>query len=189
MILEEDLVAQDFDLEKITGRDFSENEELLFDIGDAVADHIRERAAAKKGLGGKPLPAPYSKEYAKSADFKLFGKDEKIVNMRLTGDMLDSIEIIEAEGSQLRVGIADENAPKAHGHMTGKNGTVPKMERKFFGLTPDELKGVLKKFKSEIKELPKAGRSQEQTTRRLGDLEAQIESIGEAGDLFTFEES
>jgi len=190
LILEEDLVAQEFDLEEITGRDFSEDEPLLFEIGEAVADFVRDRSASNKGIGGKTLPKPYSKVYQESADFKLFGKSANDVNMRLTGDMLDSIEIIDAQGSKLLVGITDENAPKAHGHMTGKNGQVPKMKREFFGLTADELNKVLKEFKSDIKKLPKAGESEETSAvRTLGDLEAQIESIGESGDLFTFEES
>lgn len=191
LIIEEDEISQEWDLSEITGKDFSEEEPLLFEIGEAVADYIRDRSAANKGIGGKQLRKPYSKEYQESADFKLFGKSANDVNMQLTGDMLDAIEIVEAEGSSLKVGILDENAPKAHGHMTGKNGQVPKMKREFFGLTKSEFDEVIKPFKSQIKDLPRAGRQERQAerARTLGDLEAQIESIGEAGDLFTFEES
>lgn len=185
MILEEDLVAQEFDLEAITGRDFSEDQMLVNRIGDAIVDYTVKRVNAKKGIGGQNLRSPYSKEYQKSTEFELYGKTKDNVNMQLTGDMIDSIETLDVDDSILVVGIDNENAPKAHGHMTGKNGTVKNMKRQFFGLTVDELKEVLKEFKSEIKDLPKKRNT-------LGDIspseERDIQSIGRVGDLFTFEE-
>lgn len=154
LIVEEDIVAQEFDLESITGKDFSSDESLLTKVGNEIIDYIVKRSADNKGIGGKALRSPYSKEYTKTTEFKLHGKSPKDVNMRLTGDMIKAISILDKQDSLITVGIEDENAPKAHGHMTGKNGEVPAMKREFFGLTKKELSEVLSKFKSDIKQLP-----------------------------------
>lgn len=154
LIVEEDIVAQEFDLESITGKDFSSDGSLLNKVGQSIIEYIVKRASDNKGIGGKALKSPYSKEYTKTTEFKLHGKSAKDVNMKLTGDMLGAISILDTQDSLITVGIEDENAPKAHGHMTGKNGEVPAMKREFFGLTKKELSEVLSKYKSDIKELP-----------------------------------
>lgn len=186
LIIEEDLIAQEFDLSEITGRDFTDAQDLSSQIGDAITNFIKERAAQNKGIGGKALRSPYSKEYQKSTEFELYGKSANDVNMKLTGDMLDAINVLDIQDSTILVGIEDENAPKAHGHMTGKNGEVPKMKREFFGLTQSEFKEVIKQFKSDINDLPKKDTSfSGLTNQEIQD----IQTIGKIGDLFTFEES
>lgn len=191
LIVEQDLVAQEFDLESITGVDFSDDPDLLENIGNEIKDYITNRVISKnQGYGGQKLRSPYSKSYQNSIEFDLFGKSATDINMTMTGDMLGAINIITAEGSDLLIGIDDQNAAKAHGHMTGKNGEVPKMKREFFGVTMDELKkNVLSKFKSDIKEL-KSEQSKE-STRTVADfqtVEQQINStnfrvVGEIVDL------
>jgi hypothetical protein len=184
LVLEEDLVAQEFDLEEITGRDLSDDDALIDQIGKDIAEFIRKRADANKGIGGKALRSPYSKSYAESTEFKAHGKSPQNVNMRLTGEMLEAINVLDIHGNTLVVGIEGEQAPKAHGHMTGRNGEVPAMKREFFGLTRSELKNeILSKYKSEIADTPSA-------KTRVGDFESEIEreinspGFRIVGDLF-----
>jgi hypothetical protein len=154
LIVEQEIVAQEFDLEKILGVDLSADPGLANDIGGAIVDYIVKRAGDNKGIGGKALPAPYSEEYASSPEFKQFGKSKNKVNMRLTGDMLNAVDVLGFDGSVLTVGIENDQAPKAHGHMTGKDGQVPAMKREWFGLTKPELKEITSKYNDRINALP-----------------------------------
>lgn len=61
-------------------------------IGLEVIDRIRERTQGGVGLDGQ-LGA-YSDSYRSSSDFEAAGKGPQ-VNLTLTGDMLDSIEVLD----------------------------------------------------------------------------------------------
>ena len=67
------------------------------------------------------------------------------VNLTLTGEMLNSIELIDNNNIALTIGFKDElQAAKAHAHITGANGRTP--VRDFLGLPPFELSSILKTF-------------------------------------------
>lgn len=142
-------VSQQIDLNKLVGSDISEDEQLVLKIGQKIIDYMEERVDEGLGYNRKKLEPEYSKEYAESLPFKAAGKSRNDVNMKLTGDMMASIDIIEVNGSKITIGIDDPSqAPKAFNHQTGD--TVPK--RPFFGVTNKELKEyVLSEFKDEIK--------------------------------------
>lgn len=188
LIVTEELVAQEFNLSELLDVDLSSDETLVAEIGQDIADFIRERSADNKGIGGKALRSPYSKEYSESLEFQVAGKSRGDVNMKLTGDMLDSIEVLDFDGEVLTVGIEGEQAPKAHGHMTGKNGQVPKMKREFFGLTEKELDAILGNYETRIEAL------KERQTEPFEDLitpaeEAAINRLFRtAGETFNLEE-
>ena len=187
LIIQEDLIAQEFDLESILGVDLSEADSIVSQIGNDIVEFIQKRAESGQGIGGKKLRSPYSKEYSESFDFKAYGKSPGDVNMTLTGDMLGAIDVLGFDGKVLTVGIEDSNAPKAHGHMTGMNGAVPKMKREFFGLTMNELKPILNNYKSDLKQLAPA-------PTRIEDLLTPAENAAvdnafkNVGDLFNFDE-
>jgi hypothetical protein len=178
LIVEEDLVAQEFDLEEILGVDLSQDETLAAEIGQDVIEFIQKRSLDGQGIGGKKLKSPYSKAYTKTTEFEVAGKAPTDVNMRLTGEMIDSIEVLDFDGSVLTVGIEGDQAPKAHGHMTGKNGEVPAMQREFFGLTENELEKILDNYSSRIDQLKE---SESQSV-----VNNAFETIG---DIFSFEEN
>lgn len=185
LIVHEDIVAQEFNLEEIVGFDLSSETDLLREIGDSVAEFVRKRAEENKGIGGKELRKPYSKTYQRTTEFELFGKSATDVNMRLTGDMLESINTLDVDGSTIVVGIEGEQAPKAHGHMTGKNGEVPKMKREFFGLTRDEFKEVLSPFKDRIKEAKPRERTVSDFTREESvNIDRQLRDFNVIADFF-----
>lgn len=149
LTLNEQEVSQQIDLNKLVGSDISSDEQLVLKIGQKIIDYMEERVDEGLGYNRKKLEPEYSDEYADSLPFKAAGKSKTDVNMKLTGDMMASIDIIEVNGSMITIGIDDpDQAPKAFNHQTGD--TVPK--RPFFGVTHKELKEyVLSEFKDEIK--------------------------------------
>ena len=155
--LSQSKITQTLDLNDLVGSDISGDERLVTRIGQAVIDYMDERVENGMGIGRTKLKSPYSKEYADSLDFKAAGKSKGHVNMRLSGDMMASVDLLEVDGSKITIGIEDsEQAAKAYGHQTGFKGH-PTLEgtgnkREFFGVTKDELKKhVLKEFERDIK--------------------------------------
>ncbi len=187
LIVDEDLVAQEFDMEDLLGVDLSSDETLAAEIGQDIVQFIQDRAADNKGIGGKALKSPYSKAYSKTTEFELAGKSPGDVNMRLTGDMLESIEVLGFDNNVLTVGIEGGEAPKAHGHMTGKNGEVPAMKREFFGLTEKEFQEIVAPYQDRIDQLaqPEASATDILTESENLLIDRAFETIG---DLFDFEQ-
>lgn len=78
----------------------------------------------------------YSKAYR-----KLKGSSD--VDLRLSGDMLDSMEVDEVTRHTITVAFDDQlSNDKAHGHINGGN-NLP--VRDFFGLPVGELSRIVKK--------------------------------------------
>jgi hypothetical protein len=144
-----DEVSQKFDLNEIVGQDISGDEKLVMAIGQKIIDYMEERVEDGMGYGRTKLKPPYSDAYENSLAFKAAGKSKNDVNMKLSGDMMASIDILDVNGSKITIGIDDpDQVPKAFNHQTGD--TVPR--RPFFGLTKAELKEyVINEFKDEIK--------------------------------------
>lgn len=142
-------VSQTINLKEIFGVDFSNRRDLKEALGQAFIDRIVEKAKSGKRYDGKPLKSPYSKEYANSLEFKAAGKRRGKVNMTLTGDMLNSIDIIDMGANVLKIGIDDSlEAQKAYNHQVGD--TVP--ARPFFGLNNKDVDEIKAEFRDEIKE-------------------------------------
>lgn len=178
--LSQDEVSQTIDLEKWTGADLSQDPVLLREIGQEIVDYMKERVAQGVGAGEVSFKAnKYSPEYQASLAFKAAGKDSSPVNMKLSGDMLGSMDFIDNE-NQLKFSIAGDQSPKAYGHMTGFEGhpTIPqgKYKREFFGITKAEFeKNILPKFKDDIENI---------TPRQGEDTQGQAISELRASDLF-----
>jgi hypothetical protein len=153
--LSESEVSQTIDLKEVFGVSLTGNEALKQTIGQAIIDRIIERTESGKSVYGGNLRSPYSKAYEESDDFKAFGKKPDRVNMKLTGQMLGTLDIVETSGSRVKIGWDDatENA-KAFNHQTGD--TVYK--RPFFGITKKELGEIKREFADQVKE--EAGKMQ-----------------------------
>lgn len=142
-----DKVSQTINLNEVVGSDISSDEKLVSKIGQAIIDYMDQRVEDGLGYGRKKLKSPYSKSYASSLNFTAAGKSKNHVNMRLSGDMMSSIDLLDTSGAEITLGIEGSEAPKAFNHQTGD--TVPK--REFFGVTKDEIKKyVLDQFKDDI---------------------------------------
>jgi len=100
---------------------------------------IERRTAAGKDKDGNAFK-PYSQEYIKSDAFAAAGKSPGSVNLRLMGEMMTSLEVLKATSGRAVIGFEDdEQRAKAHGHITGKDGTGQLPVRNFMGLSREEL--------------------------------------------------
>lgn len=122
-------------------------ESVASGIGQAVIDKIRKRTQSEnEDKNGRNFKG-YSKDYIESTEFDAFGKSAGDVNLTASGDMLGLMDIINFDGRILEIGWSDpDQAAKAHGHITGKNGEVPKMKRDFFGIQVQELEKIASEF-------------------------------------------
>lgn len=122
-------------------------ESVASGIGQAVIDKIRNRTQSEnEDKNGRDFKG-YSKDYINSTEFDAFGKSAGDVNLTASGDMLGLMDIINFDGRILEIGWSDpDQAAKAHGHITGKNGEVPKMKRDFFGIQVQELEKIASEF-------------------------------------------
>jgi hypothetical protein len=72
------------------------------EIGEAAVRYIRERTSKGIGVGGVPFSETsdrkskrYSERYIDSPEYKTAGKSPAPINLALTKDMLDSIEVVD----------------------------------------------------------------------------------------------
>lgn len=130
---------------------YSEDERQA--IAFEIISYIQERTKKGKGKGNKKWQGragKYSKEYKDSLDFKNAGKGST-VNLTLSGDMLDSLDLLEDTNGQLTIGISEDDPDhgKAEGNIRGSYGK-PKgskaKARDFLGLEKSEIQGILKNF-------------------------------------------
>jgi len=115
-------------------------------VGQAIIDAMLTRTEQSVDVNGKSF-TKYSKEYKGSLDFDAAGKSNK-VNLRLTGDMLDQIDVTKIDGNTIEIGWDDsDESAKAHGHITG-GGNMPK--RDFFGINGSEKSEIRGEFSSAL---------------------------------------
>lgn len=143
-----DEVSQWVNLKDIFGIDFKDSEALKKAIGQRLIDKMVDRTNSQLNNKNEPFKKnTYSPAYENSLKFKAAGKSKTKVNLKLTGDMLASMDIIKTRANTIKLGIDDfEEAPKAYNHQTGD--TVP--ARPFFGLTNKEINEVKSEFKDDI---------------------------------------
>lgn len=132
-------------LKEIFGVNIS-NEAVRQKIGQVIIDRILTRAESGKDVNGKKFKA-YSKAYKQSDDFKAFDKESNKVNLRLTGDMLDTMDITDTTRNTVTISWEDsEEGQKALGHIKG-GGNLP--VRDFFGLNKSDIDFLRREFKAE----------------------------------------
>lgn len=147
--LNESEVTVTIDLEKLLGRAAKDRtvREVFF---QAAYDQMLNRLDDGKDFKGRAMKK-YSKQYKDSLAYAAFGKDGT-VNLTLTGDMINSVEILEQDESKMTIGFdGDLNNKKAYAHMTGYKGHKwldGKVEkREFFGWTDAALKEIADQLK------------------------------------------
>ena len=142
-----DEVSTEINLKELLGG-VSRDRDVREAFFQVALDRMESRLDEGRDVNDR-LFSKYSKEYKDSLAFAAFGKDNT-VDMRLTGDMRAAVRIIEQNESRIKVGINDDNAPKAYNHQVGD--TLPK--REWFGWTDKELKDIAKEFRPVIDEGP-----------------------------------
>ena len=124
-------------------------------LGDAVIEHIVERSESGKGIyrSGrgftiKDFPG-YSESYVASLDFANAGKSKGQTNLTLSGDMLASIDLLSHQKGSILIGFENgtEENDRAEGNQLGSYGgdPNPSKARPFLGVTPSELRTLIKK--------------------------------------------
>lgn len=116
-------------------------------IAQDIIDTIVERTTVKNiDRKGNPFPG-YSKAYTQSLDFKIAGKTKGNVNLRLSGDMLNSLKVLNTKKGEITIGFDrgdSENNGKAEGNIKGTYGqkTSTGKKRDFLGLPRNQIKEI-----------------------------------------------
>ena len=119
-------------------------------IGLDVIDHIIKRSKAGKDKNNKNFPG-YSEGYTESLDFSIAGKSKR-VNLTLSGEMLNSLEILESNEGEIVIGIPEDdslNNAKAEGNIKGTYGQsspIRGKKRDFMGISRKDLTDIKKDY-------------------------------------------
>ena len=126
--------------------DEDERQAIAFDI----ISYIQDRSKAGKGKDGKKFPG-YTKDYRSSQEYKTIKGKKTKVDLTLSGDMLDSIDLLEDEKGGLIIGISedDQDNGKAEGNIRGSYGKPTGKQSKardFLAISKAEVSKILKKY-------------------------------------------
>lgn len=116
-------------------------------VAEEILNFIVERTKKGYGSDGDKFPG-YSKAYMGSDAFKLGGKSSK-VDLTLSGEMLDSLEVLQAKRGKIVIGFAKDSDMngRADGNCRGSYGTSkddPSKARNFMELSGKELAKILR---------------------------------------------
>lgn len=110
-------------------------------VKEIVNNTLQGRMANGKKLTGKD--AKYSQSYKDSLEFKIYKSGTSQVNLKLTGEMLASVDSKNGT-DKVTIFLRDKlNKDKAHGHMTGFNGKTNK-RRIFLGLPIEDQEKLMR---------------------------------------------
>ena len=128
---------------------------------DQVVEKMRSNAESGKGRkfdnkstrdglidAYKKFPK-YSKEYIASLDFKNAGKSPSKVDLTLSGDMIQSLDVVRETANTVEIGFPSDQDGKADGNIRGTYGTSKpdaKKARNFLGLTTSDYNKIVRKF-------------------------------------------
>lgn len=120
--------------------EYTEREKIA--IAQDIIDFIVKRTEEGKNKDNRNFPK-YSAEYVKSLDFKNAGKSKGNVNLKLSGDMLAALKVLEVKRSKVIIGF-DNGTPengKADGNIRGTYGNASSTGKKrdFLGITMKDL--------------------------------------------------
>jgi hypothetical protein len=121
--------------------------DLRQSIADDLIQIILDRTQSGYGVEKGEIKK-FQKLTKKYAD--RVGKALSPVTLDLFGDMLNAIKPIESNRNYVDIGIAGDQAPKAHGHMTGQYGKGPLPRRSFLGLTGKDLDKLKSRYIAEV---------------------------------------
>jgi hypothetical protein len=161
------------------------DEDDAFAIGEELINFIVERTRKGKGSDGAKFPA-YSEVYKKSDAFIAAGKSNT-VDLTLSGEMLDSLKVLEASQGRVVIGFdkSDPNNDKAEGNILGSYGGDPdeSRARDFMALSDAEVSKILNTLAIETEDDQTIIRNKPSEVRRVATQRAL-----ELMDRFEFQE-
>lgn len=114
--------------------------------GRLIIDRILERTANNISSEGKRFPN-YSKSYSESLEFKIAGKSQNNPNLRLSGDTLDSLQILENGKGFITIGYKEGTAENDKAVWAERTDNGP--ARKFLGIQDSELELIIAQVNAE----------------------------------------
>lgn len=134
-------------------------------IAEVLINHIINRSAAGYDKNNKKFKS-YTDAYA---DKKGVGKGD--VDLILSGEMLESLELVSHKNGEIVIGYkkpSDELAGKVEGNRIGSYGgdPNPKKARDFLGIDSDELSTIISGFEEDE---PLTDEEIEQLSRELSE--------------------
>lgn len=122
-------------------------------IAEEILAYIVERTKAGRGADGKKFPK-YSKGYTESLAFKQAGKSKAKIDLTLSGEMLDELEVVKNVSGKIVIGYGKNStqAGKAEGNILGTYGTDTPDESKardFLEVSQNEVSKILKHYPME----------------------------------------
>lgn len=141
---------------KIPNADEYTSDELAA-IGQDIVNFIRKRTEQGLDVNGdefKPYTIPKGKKespYENSLAFKIAGKTKGKVDLKLSGDMLAMLRVLETKKNAVKIGYdtSDAEAGRAEGNQIGSYGQPranSKKARPFIGIDSEQLKAILAKY-------------------------------------------
>lgn len=115
-------------------------------VGRLAIETIKERTANNTDYTGKRFPN-YSESYASSLEFKIAGKSKTDPDLRLSGDMLDSLQIIENGPGYVTIGYNPGTAENDKATWAERTDNGP--ARKFLGVQDSELELIIAQVNAE----------------------------------------
>jgi hypothetical protein len=124
-------------------------------IAQEVIEFIIARTKQGKDKNNKTFSG-YSDQYKKSLDYKIAGKPKsgRPVDLTLSGEMLNSIELLNDSKGSLVIGFDKSDTElndKVEGNRLGTYGSTTPIrgkKRDFLGITQEDLKKILKNYPS-----------------------------------------
>jgi hypothetical protein len=139
-----------------------ERQAFAAEVLDLIVERTREKGLDKNN---KPFKG-YSDSYMDSLEFKIAGKDAK-VDLTLSGEMLDAIELLRHKRGQLVIGYqaGDPINGKVEGNRLGTYGQSKQVgpKRDHLGITKGDLAKIASKY-------PK--RDKDAKAERVAEIEA-----------------
>ncbi len=115
-------------------------------IGEEIIRFIVDRSKKGKGIGGNAFSGPdgnnkYSENYKNTKDFQIAKRGQRTVNLTLTGEMLSTIEVLDASiPGRIQIGYQD-------GEESDKSEWMREKGYNFLGMSPAEMNKVLRRFR------------------------------------------
>jgi hypothetical protein len=123
-------------------------------VADEILEFIRSRTEAGRNKNNGRFPG-YSESYIKSLDFRAAGKSAGKVDLTLSGDMLISLQMLEAADGWLTLGFDEgeiEN-DKALGNIKGTYGQAAPIKgkkRDFLGIALNDLSKIVAPYAEDM---------------------------------------
>ena len=98
--------------------------EVKIEIGERIIELMIERTLNGNDKRGNKFKA-YSKSYPKTDNYKIYKSGDSNPNLKLTGDMLASVDVVKVNPNGIEIGFkrdAKLQKLKAEGHVEGKAG-------------------------------------------------------------------